>query len=112
LYDAARNYLEARLSKVNIGFGSWENASSSAHVPSPSHQQLALLTPTSNLPSSQTSVGRSLDGTAEWMTQHFEVPGGMDTEIDQYGAQLGNWLHMNNQMTKALEDSYFWDNLA
>ncbi|KAG7426904.1 putative transcriptional regulatory protein [Fusarium oxysporum f. sp. raphani] len=112
LYDAARNYLEARLSKVNIGFGSWENASSSAHVPSPAHQQPALLTPVFNLPNSQTSLSASLEGTAEWMAQQMEVPGGMDTDIDQYGTQLGNWLHMNNQMTRALEDSYFWDDLA
>ncbi|KAJ4032082.1 hypothetical protein NW753_013391 [Fusarium oxysporum] len=112
LYDAARNYLEARLSKVSIGFGSWENASSSAHVPSPAHQQPALLTPILNLPNSQTSLSASLEGTAEWMAQQMEVPGSMDTDIDQYGAQLGNWLHMNNQMTRALEDSYFWDDLA
>lgn len=46
------------------------------------------------------------------MAQQLEVPGSMDTDIDQYGAQLGNWLHMNNQMTRALEDSYFWDDLA
>ncbi|KAM5511797.1 transcriptional regulatory protein C11D3.07c 3 [Fusarium oxysporum f. sp. phaseoli] len=111
LYDAARNYLEARLSKVNIGFSSWENASSSAHVPSPTHQQPALPMPIFNLPNSQTSVSTSLEGTAEWMDQQMEVPG-MDTDIDQYGAQLGNWLHMNNQMTRALEDSYFWDDLA
>jgi len=32
-------------------------------------------------------------------------------EVDQYGAQLGNWLQMNSQMTKALEDSYFWEGL-
>ncbi|KAL5584268.1 hypothetical protein FOVSG1_013657 [Fusarium oxysporum f. sp. vasinfectum] len=112
LYDAARNYLEARLSKVSIGFGSWENASSSAHVPSPAHQQPVLLTPIFNLRNSQTSVSASLEGTAEWMDQQVEVPGSMDTDIDQYGAQLGNWLHMNNQMTRALEDSYFWDDLA
>ncbi|KAL9567519.1 hypothetical protein ACKAV7_008283 [Fusarium commune] len=112
LYDAARNYLEARLSKVSIGFGSWENASSSAHVPSPARQQPALLTPIFNLPHSETSSSASLEGTAEWMAQQYDVPGGMDTDIDQYGAQLGNWLHMNNQMTRALEDSYFWDDLA
>ncbi|EWZ80096.1 hypothetical protein FOWG_15954 [Fusarium oxysporum f. sp. lycopersici MN25] len=111
LYDAARNYLEARLSKVSIGFGSWENASSSVHVPSPAHQQPALPTPIFNFPNSQTSLSTSLEGTAEWMDQQMEVPG-MDTDIDQYGAQLGNWLHMNNQMTRALEDSYFWDDLV
>ncbi|KAG5746427.1 hypothetical protein H9Q70_010874 [Fusarium xylarioides] len=109
LYDAARKYLEARLS---IGDGSWQNASSSTYVPPHAHQQPALLTPIFNLPISQTPVSASLEGTAGCLSQQYEALGDMDTDIDQYGAQLGNWLHMNNQMTRALEDSYFWDDLA
>ncbi|KAF5584304.1 fungal specific transcription factor factor [Fusarium pseudoanthophilum] len=102
LYDAARKYLEARLS---IGHGTWQNASSFTYVP----QQPALLTPILN---SQTSTSASLAGAAEYMPHQCEAAVGMDTDIHQYGAQPGNWLHMNNQMTRALEDGYFWDDLA
>jgi hypothetical protein len=109
LYDAACSYIEARLSKTDFGFRSLANASSSAAVLSPAHQQPVILTPTSNLQSSQTTTRMSLDEAAEWMPESFETPGG--AEVDQYGAQLGNWLHMNNQMTRALEDSYFWEDL-
>ncbi|KAG2027526.1 hypothetical protein GB937_001272 [Aspergillus fischeri] len=109
LYDAACSYIEARLSKANIGFRLWANTSSSAALLSPAHQQPVILTPMSNLQSSQTTARMSLDGTDEWMPQSFETPGG--AEVDQYGAQLGNWLHMNDQMTRALEDSYFWEDL-
>ncbi|KAL4756136.1 fungal specific transcription factor domain-containing protein [Aspergillus foveolatus] len=109
LYDAACSYIEARLSKANLGLRLWANTSSSADLLSPAHQQPVILTPMSNLQSSQTTARMSLDGTAEWMPQSFETPGG--AELDQYGAQLGNWLHMNNQMTRALEDSYFWEDL-
>ncbi|KAF5621719.1 fungal specific transcription factor [Fusarium sp. NRRL 25303] len=112
LYDAARKYLEARLSKESIGVGSWENTSSSAYVPAPTHQQPALVTPVLNLPNPQTSISASLVGTEGWIPQQYETPGDMDTDIDQYGAQLGNWLHMSNQMTRALEDSYFWNDMA
>ncbi|KAI1009176.1 hypothetical protein LB504_002948 [Fusarium proliferatum] len=112
LYDAARKYLEDRLSKESIGVGSWENTSSSAYVPVPTHQQPALVTPVLNLPNPQTSISASLVGTERWIPQQYETPGDMDTDNDQYGAQLGNWLHMSNQMTMALEDSYFWNDMA
>ncbi|KAM0235580.1 hypothetical protein ACHAP5_009705 [Fusarium lateritium] len=111
LYDAARNYLEVRSRQVDMDFGSCENTSVSTHMPPPSHQLSTLVTPMSNPPSSEALMSTSLDETAEWITSHFEVPGGTSTEIDPYGTQLGNWLHMNNQITRALEDSYFWDNL-
>ncbi|KAF5579814.1 fungal specific transcription factor [Fusarium pseudocircinatum] len=109
LYDAARKYLDTRLS---IGCGSRQNASSSAHVPPPAHQQPTLPTPTLNLQNSQTPVSASLEGTAQCMPHQYEAPGDIETDIDQYGDQLGNWLHMNNQMTRALEDSYFWADLT
>jgi hypothetical protein len=51
----------------------------------------------------------SLDEAAQWTPDSFETPSEVD--VDQYGAQLGNWLHMNNQITRALEDSYFWEDL-
>lgn len=112
LYDAARRYLEARLSKDSISVGSWENACSSAYVPAPIHQQPALVTPVLNLPNSQTSISASLVVTEGWIPQQYETPGDMNADIDHYGAQLGNWLHMSNQMTRALEDSYFWDDMT
>ncbi|CVL08695.1 uncharacterized protein FMAN_06864 [Fusarium mangiferae] len=112
LHDAARKYLEARQSKDAIVFGSWENASCSTYVPAPTHQQPAMVTPILSLPNSQNSVSTSLEGTAEWMPQQYGTSGDMDADIDQYGAQLGNWLLMNNQMTRALEDSYFLDDMV
>lgn len=109
LYDAACRYIEARLTKTDFGFRSLANTSSSATMLSPTHQQPVILTPIPNLQSPQETTRMSLDEVAEWMPQSFETPGG--AEVDQYGAQLGNWLHMNNQMTRALEDSYFWEDL-
>jgi amidase len=107
LYDAACSYIEARLSKTDLRFRSLADVSSSAAMQSPAHQQPVIFTPTSTLQGSQTTARMSLDEVAEWMPQSFETPDG--AEVDQYGAQLGNWLHMNNQMTRALEDSYFWE---
>ncbi|KAL6915323.1 hypothetical protein FSST1_006818 [Fusarium sambucinum] len=105
LYDAACSYIEARLSKAHLGFHTWANTSIPATVLSPANQQPVIMTPVSNLESSEAAAGLSMDGTAEWMSQSFDVPSAAD--FDQYGAQLGNWLHMNSQMIRALEDSYF-----
>lgn len=109
LYDAACSYIEARLSTVDFRIPSVANASSSSAILSPAHQQPVTLTPLSNLQSSQMNTRISLDEAAQWTLDSFEMPN--EVEVDQYGAQLGNWLHMNNQITKALEDSYFWEDL-
>ncbi|KAF4945910.1 hypothetical protein FSARC_14318 [Fusarium sarcochroum] len=109
LYDAACKYLEAKSSKADVSFGRW--ATPSSLIPSPAHQQAAAMTPTSNLPSQATIMGTSFNGTAGWTPECFGPSSDLNTEVDQYGAQLGNWLHMNTQMTRALEDSYFWEDL-
>jgi amidase len=109
LYDAASSYIDAKLSKAAFGSCLLGNTSSSAAVLPPAYEQPVILAPRSNLHSSQTNARVTLDETAEWMPQSFETLVG--TEVDQYGAQLGNWLHMSNQMTEALEDSYFWEDL-
>ncbi|KAM0338124.1 hypothetical protein ACHAPU_011434 [Fusarium lateritium] len=99
LYDAACSYIEARSSKADFGFCMLANTSSSTSALRPTYQQPASLTSVSTLDSSQTDAGVTLDGTAEWIPHSFETP--VEAEVDHYGAQLGNWLHMSNQMTKA-----------
>lgn len=52
------------------------------------------------------------DVTTEWMSQSFGPGGAVNMEIDDDGVQLGNWLQMNNDMTRALEESYFWEDFV
>ncbi|WZH39116.1 putative fungal-specific transcription factor [Fusarium acuminatum] len=109
LYDAACSYIQARLSTVGFEIHPSEIASSPSAMLFTAHQQPVTLTPLSNLQGSQMSTRMSLDEAAQWTPDSFETPSEVD--VDQYGAQLGNWLHMNNQITRALEDSYFWEDL-
>lgn len=109
LYDAACSYVEARVSKVDFEIHSLANTSFPAAVLSPVNQEPVNLMPRSNLQSSQMTTRMSVDEAAQWMPDSFGTPD--EVGVDQYGAQLGNWLHMNNQMTRALEDSYFWEDL-
>ncbi|KAH6950942.1 putative fungal-specific transcription factor [Fusarium avenaceum] len=109
LYDAAFSYIEARLSTVSFQIHPSENASPPSAMLSTAHQQPVTLTPLSNLQSSHMNTRMSLDEAAQWTPDSFEMPN--EVEVDQYGAQLGNWLQMNNQITRALEDSYFWEDL-
>ncbi|RFN47656.1 fungal specific transcription factor [Fusarium flagelliforme] len=109
LHDAAYKYHEAKNSKADVRFGAW--ATPASLIPSPADQQAAATTPTSNFASQTNTIGRPFGEASGWNPECFGPSGAFNTEVDQYGAQLGNWLHMNSQMTKALEDSYFWEDL-
>ena len=109
LHDAAHKYHEAKNSKVDVRFGQW--ATPPSLVPSPADQQAAAITPTSNFASQMHTTDRPLSDATGWNPECFGPTGAFSMDVDPYGAQLGNWLHMNSQMTKALEDSYFWGDL-
>lgn len=109
LHDAAYKYHEAQKSKADVGFGHW--ATPASLITSPADQQAAATTPTPNFSSQTNTIGRQFSEVPGWNPECFGPSGAFNMEVDQYGAQLGNWLHMNSQMTKALEDSYFWEDL-
>lgn len=109
LHDAAYKYHEAKNSRTGIRIGQW--ATPASLIPSPADQQAAATTPASNFASQTQTAGTSLGEAPGWNPECFGPSGAFNTEVDQFGAQLGNWLHMNSQMTKALEDSYFWEDL-
>ena len=109
LHDAAYKYHEAKNSGADVRLGQW--ATPASLVPSPAGQQTAAITPASNIASQTQAIGRPFSEVTEWNAECFGPSGGLNMEVDPYGAQLGNWLHMNSQMTKALEDCYFWEDL-
>ena len=109
LHDAAYKYHEAKNSRADVRLGQW--ATPASLVPSPADQQADAITTTSNIASQTQTIGRPFSEATGWNTDCFGPSGGLNMEVDPCGAQLGNWLHMNSQMTKALEDSYFWEDL-
>lgn len=79
-------------------------------TPDSSSQGLAN-TPFSQLNDAEAVMGGAfgdLSTSNGWIPGNsFAMPGDFGMDVDQQSTQLGNWLYMNNQMIRALEDSYF-----
>ncbi|KAL0937460.1 fungal specific transcription factor [Colletotrichum truncatum] len=120
LYDVACSYINAKKSSSTEPGGTEDWSDSTLMVPPALPQPTVLATPSST-DLSQTPLPHMSDAgnvmgamfneqvpVPNWMTGgSFGMPGDTGMEIDHQGAQLGNWLYMNNQMLRALEDSYF-----
>ncbi|KAK1466484.1 fungal specific transcription factor [Colletotrichum cuscutae] len=127
LYDVACSYIKMKTNESPQTLDSSANvwataAATSLMTPSSVHQNTALTGqglgtqdgPQTEFPSteeSQVCLDAAFDGQnigSSWMSGgSFTMPGDLGMEVDQQGTQLGNWLYMNNQMIRALEDSYF-----
>ncbi|KAK1517966.1 fungal specific transcription factor [Colletotrichum costaricense] len=127
LYDVACSYIKMKTNEspqtLDPSAGVWATAAAtSLMTPSSVHQNVALTGqglgtqdgPQTEFPSteeSQVCLDAAFDGQnigSSWMSGgSFTMPGDLGMEVDQQGTQLGNWLYMNNQMIRALEDSYF-----
>ncbi|KAI8262983.1 hypothetical protein K4K58_013260 [Colletotrichum sp. SAR11_239] len=126
LYDVACSYIKLKTNDSrqveNNDIGGWGSAAASLMMPPSLSQANMMPTPDSSsqgvahTPFSQLNDAEPVMGGAfgdpsvsnGWIPGNsFAMPGDFGMEVDQQGAQLGNWLYMNNQMIRALEDSYF-----
>ncbi|KAI8312991.1 hypothetical protein K4K61_009205 [Colletotrichum sp. SAR11_59] len=126
LYDVACSYIKLKTNDSrqveDSSIGSWGSTAASLMMP-PSLSQADLMptpdsssqgvahTPFSQLGDAEAVMGGGFADTSAsngWIPGNsFAMPGDFGMEVDQQGTQLGNWLYMNNQMIRALEDSYF-----
>ncbi|KAI8188592.1 hypothetical protein K4K48_006462 [Colletotrichum sp. SAR 10_66] len=126
LYDVACKYIKLKTNDSrqveDNDIGGWGSAAASLMMPPSLSQANMMPTPDSSSqgvahpPFSQLNDAEAVMGGAfgdpsvsnGWIPGNsFAMPGDFGMEVDQQGAQLGNWLYMNNQMIRALEDSYF-----
>ncbi|KAK4234338.1 fungal-specific transcription factor [Achaetomium macrosporum] len=126
LYDVACSYMKLKTEAVNrpgdSGVNAWDNGATLLMQPpfqQPTLMPTADSTGHQNVPQMPflSSDGSGLAaGTAfgegssvrGWATgASFAMPGDLTMEVDQQGTELGNWLYMNNQMMRVLEDNYF-----
>ncbi|KXH49002.1 fungal specific transcription factor [Colletotrichum salicis] len=120
LYDVACNYVKlksgedpSQLAEVPSSNG-WE--STAENMNSPVLQPPIFLTspgpalgPIVNQSDDRNFGGALVDREQEkqeWASGSFQTIGNYPMEVDDYGSQLGNWLYMNNQMIRALENNY------
>ncbi|KAF5489358.1 putative transcriptional regulatory protein [Colletotrichum siamense] len=126
LYDVACSYIKLKTNDSqqieDSSIGGWGSTAASLMMP-PSLSQTNLMptpdsssqgvahTPFSQLGDAEAVMGGAFgDPSASnaWIPGNsFAMPGDFGMEVDQQSTQLGNWLYMNNQMIRALEDSYF-----
>ncbi|WYZ42252.1 hypothetical protein EsH8_V_001147 [Colletotrichum jinshuiense] len=114
LYDVACSYLKLELKNTNAGMSQPVHDASlmvrqpdAALTPISMNPQGVAQTPFSSLEGSRVGPETMLGETPDWVTGYSGMTGDLSMEIDEQGAQLGNWLYMNDQMMRALEDSYF-----
>ncbi|KZL75901.1 fungal specific transcription factor [Colletotrichum tofieldiae] len=119
LYDVACSYMKLKSESSHkqplIGGPGEDWGISAGFMQQSQVQSAALAQETSNL-DEMTSVPQdptaftdiSLGGhetDSEWAS--FTLPGDLAMEVDEQGSHLGNWLYMNNQMIRALENNFF-----
>ncbi|KAF6806883.1 fungal specific transcription factor [Colletotrichum sojae] len=129
LYDVACSYMKLRTEAGNrpagaSGANPWGPGGNSLLsqlsvqqpelIPTPDsacQRGISSQTPFTGLDSAGMSSGAAFGesgSVAGWLSGvSFPMSGDLAMEVDQQGAELGNWLYMNNQMMRALEDSYF-----
>ncbi|KAL0779004.1 hypothetical protein CaCOL14_003488 [Colletotrichum acutatum] len=126
LYDVACSYVKLRsdedssqLAEVQFKNG-WEFADENVNPPvlqpsiclaSPGaasdQQTLGQTSNTSNMRPFGDVLNDHEPANQEWTSGSLSRPENYLGEVDDYGSQLGNWLYMNNQMIRALENNYF-----
>ncbi|OLN93247.1 putative transcriptional regulatory protein C11D3.07c 3 [Colletotrichum chlorophyti] len=119
LYDVACSYLKLKSSSTNTGIHPWASAASllqptaaqavpAVLTPASTDPQGVAQTPLPDLVDSGIRMGTTSSQSVGWVPGSFGTSEDFGMEVDQQSTQLGNWLYMNNQMIRALEDSYFW----
>ncbi|KAK3304983.1 uncharacterized protein B0T15DRAFT_531016 [Chaetomium strumarium] len=127
LYDVACSYMKLKTGVVNrpgdSGVNAW-NARASLPMQPPYQQPTPMAMPdttghqaaqqmpfpgsdSAELPAGVAFISENSSVPGWTPAAPFAVPGDTTMEVDQQGAQLGNWLYMNHQMMRVLEDGCF-----
>ncbi|KAK6224272.1 fungal specific transcription factor [Colletotrichum tabaci] len=117
LYDVACSYMKLKAdssSQPQPASGGpvdhWSLTAGSAQPPPALLQEAATPSGMASLPTETAAMGGGFSindpqTVPEWGP--FTLPGDLTMEVDEQGSQLGNWLYVNNQMIRALENNYF-----
>ncbi|TDZ21191.1 hypothetical protein Cob_v005838 [Colletotrichum orbiculare MAFF 240422] len=113
LYDVACKYVTLKSNGQEADTDPWADAASLFMPPpiqpaaSPAVGQGLSQTIFAGSGQSDIESGTTFTNTPAWQPGVFGTTGELGMEVDPQGTQFGNWLYLNNQMMRVLEDSYF-----
>ncbi|CCF38191.1 fungal specific transcription factor, partial [Colletotrichum higginsianum] len=119
LYDVACSYMKLKTDSSSQPqpqpasggpVDHWSLTAGSVQPPPALLQEAATPSGMASLPTETAAMGGGFSindpqTVPEWGP--FTLPGDLTMEVDEQGSQLGNWLYVNNQMIRALENNYF-----
>ncbi|TEA19158.1 putative transcriptional regulatory protein [Colletotrichum sidae] len=113
LYDVACKYVTLKSNGQEADTDPWADAASLFMPPpiqpvaSPAIGQGLSQTIFAGPGQSDFGSGTTFTNNPAWQPGDFGITGELGMEVDPQGTQFGNWLYLNNQMMRVLEDSYF-----